>query len=190
MTFISCQKSNDINVSKVIDAVKVIPNVEVNKDKLMLNQLEGRWYYNDLPFNGYATSYHKNEVKAESISYYNGKKEGVSRKWFPTNALQKESYYNTNKLVGIVKSWWPNGLVSFEAHYKSGVRHGIQKVWYANGQLARQTTIVDGKEEGLQQAWLENGKIYVNYEAKNGRVFGLKKANLCYELEDEVVQKQ
>lgn len=174
----------------VNDTVKVVLDVEVNKDKLILNQLEGRWCYNDVPFNGYAVDYHENGVKAASISYYDGKKEGVAKKWFPTNALQKESYYNANKLVGTVISWWPNGLVSSEAHYKMGVRHGIQKIWYANSQLARQTTIVDGKEEGLQQAWLENGKIYVNYEAKNGRVFGLKKANLCYELEDEVVQNQ
>jgi antitoxin component YwqK of YwqJK toxin-antitoxin module len=188
--FISCQKSNDANLSKANDAVKVILDVEVDKNMLILNQLEGRWYYNDLPFNGYAVSYHENEVKAESIGYYDGKKEGVARKWFPTKMLQKESYYSANKLVGIIKSWWPNGLVSSEAHYKNGMRHGIQKIWYANGQLARQTTIVNGKEEGMQQAWLENGKIYVNYEAKNGRVFGLKKANLCYELEDEVVQNQ
>ena len=190
ISFISCQKSTDVNQYKVTDNVNVILDVEVDKNLLILNQLEGRWYYNDLPFNGYAVSYHENEVKAESIGYYDGKKEGLARKWFASNRLQKESYYNSNKLVGTVKGWWPNGVVSSEAQYKRAVRHGIQKMWYSNGQLARQTTIVNGKEEGLQQSWLENGKIYVNYEAKNGRVFGLKKANLCYELEDEVVQNQ
>jgi hypothetical protein len=190
ISFISCQKSNDVNLSKVNDIVNIIRDVEVDKDMLILNQLEGRWYYNALRFNGYAVSYHESKVKAVSIGYYDGKKEGVAKKWFASKTLQKESYYNANKLVGTVKRWWPNGFVSSEAHYKKGVRHGIQKIWYANGQLARQTTIVDGKEKGLQRAWLENGKIYVNYEAKNGRIFGLKKANLCYELEDEVVQNQ
>ena len=69
-----------------------------------------------------------------------------------------------------------------------GVTHGNQRQWYQNGQLFKSIHIVDGKEEGLQQAWRENGKIYNNYEAKNGRIFGLKRANLCYELETEVVQ--
>ena len=34
----------------------------------------------------------------------------------------------------------------------------------------------------------QNGKIYNNYEAKNGRIFGLKRASLCFQLEDEIVQ--
>ena len=42
-----------------------------------------------------------------------------------------------------------------------------------------------GQEEGLQRAWRQNGKLYVNYEAKHGRIFGLKRASLCYELNDE-----
>jgi antitoxin component YwqK of YwqJK toxin-antitoxin module len=48
--------------------------------------------------------------------------------------------------------------------------------------------IVNGQEEGMQKAWRENGKIYNNYEAKNGRIFGLKRASLCFQLEDEIVQ--
>jgi hypothetical protein len=41
----------------------------------------------------------------------------------------------------------------------------------------------------LQKAWLENGTIYVNYEAKNGRVFGMKRANLCYQLKNEKIEE-
>ena len=45
-----------------------------------------------------------------------------------------------------------------------------------------------GKAKGMQQAWRENDEIYNNYEAKKGRIFGLKKANLCYELDNEITQ--
>jgi antitoxin component YwqK of YwqJK toxin-antitoxin module len=44
-----------------------------------------------------------------------------------------------------------------------------------------------GKEAGMQRAWRQNGKIYNNYEVKNGRIFGLKRANLCYGLDDEKI---
>ncbi len=34
----------------------------------------------------------------------------------------------------------------------------------------------------------ENGKLYANYEAIDGRVYGLKRANLCFDLNDETIQ--
>ncbi len=60
--------------------------------------------------------------------------------------------------------------------------------WYKGGAKFKELNLVNGREEGLQKAWRENGKIYNNYEAKNGRIFGLKRSNLCYKLEDEEVQ--
>ena len=48
----------------------------------------------------------------------------------------------------------------------------------------------EGKEKGLQKAWLQNGTLYVNYEAKNGRVFGMKRANLCYQLKNEKIEER
>ena len=64
---------------------------------------------------------------------------------------------------------------------------GVERKWYPDGQLAKERQLVNGREEGLQKAWLQNGTLYVNYEAKNGRIFGLRRANSCYQLEDEVV---
>ena len=65
---------------------------------------------------------------------------------------------------------------------KEKTNSGIQ-----TGQIAKLRNLVDGKERGVQKAWLANGKLYVNYEAKNGRVFGMRRANSCYKLEDEVI---
>ena len=64
---------------------------------------------------------------------------------------------------------------------------GVSKEWFSNGQLSKLRNLVDGKENGFQKAWLQNGKLYVNYEAKNGRIFGMRRANSCVRLEDEVV---
>ena len=47
-----------------------------------------------------------------------------------------------------------------------------------------------GKEEGIQQAFRKNGDLFANYEAKEGRIFGLKKAALCFGLEDENIQNE
>ncbi len=39
----------------------------------------------------------------------------------------------------------------------------------------------------MQRSWRENGQLYNNYEARDGRTFGLKRANLCFSLDDEEV---
>ena len=185
MLLLGCNEAVEVKTSIAHQPELKIEDFSVDKNELDLNQLEGRWYYKNEPFNGLATAYHSNGQIAESVGFIDGKREGVAHYWFDNSQIKKQCYYVSNKLHGTVKCWWSNGVQNLESHYVHGVRHGIQSRWYNNGQLARKTTIVNGMEEGLQQAWLQNGKIYVNYEARNGRVFGLKKANLCYELEDE-----
>lgn len=162
---------------------------EAYKHELELHPLEGKWYYNDTQFTGYALSYHANGTLAEQIAFKNGKKHGVFRKWYPSGQLRTEGQYVQNRLNKELKSWWSNGNLSTTSFYVMGERHGKQCKWYPNGQLARLIHLNFGKEDGLQQAWLQSGKLYANYEAKNGRFFGLKRSNLCYELKDEVVQQ-
>ena len=181
---ISEQKNNTINEEKVI------ANLEVVKSKLILNGNEGNWYYENQLFNGYMVTYDSNGLLEQKVGFYNGKKEGVAKTWFEDGTLKVESNYHQNKLVGSYKAWWPNGVLASESIYEKGELQGVEKKWYDSGQLAKQMNYNNGEEEGMQQAWLENGKMYVNYEAKNGRIFGMRKANLCYQLKDEVVVKE
>jgi len=172
-----------------ISSKSTIPEVWVEKEKLKLNTLEGRWYFNTEAFSGFAITRFKTGQLAEKIGYTNGKKEGAALKWNKEGVLTSEKFYNENRLEGTAKTWWPNGNLSSESNYSNRVRHGIQKRWYPNGQLAQLRNFSFGKEEGIQQAWLKTGKLYANYEAKNDRFFGMKRSNLCYQLKDGKVQK-
>lgn len=186
--FIGCSKSKTTNKNISNLQPKTIIDFKVDKDSLKLIPEKGQWFYKNLPFNGFATLKHKNGAIAEAIGYYNGKKEGVGKKFFDSGELKKQMFYIQNKLDGKSFGYFKDGSFSTESSYKYGKRHGVQRLWYINGQLAKQKNLIEGKEEGMQQAWLENGKIYVNYEAKNGRKFGLSRANLCYRLKEEKVQ--
>ena len=187
----ACAKTakETIKVSEQQIVYKEIKELEVPKDALELIPEKGMWYYQDAPFNGYAVRYYANEKIAERIGYFNGKKEGIAKKWFKNGTLQKTSHYHANRLHGAETMWWSTGVLAAKLTYYRGFKEGTQQRWYANGQLSRKTHYTKGKEEGIQQAWLENGKIYVNYEAKNGRSFGLRKAKLCFALENEIVQR-
>lgn len=182
ISFSSCNKTTEAFI------VADIPEIYINKSELKLVAIKGQWFYNNSPFNGFAIIEDENNIILEKTGYLNGKREGVYKKWFSNEQLQKEAYYKQNKLVGVTKIWWANNNLASEFHYLDGIKHGTQKMWYPNGQLSKMRNLNMGKEEGMQQAWLENGKIYVNYEAKNGRIFGMNRANLCYKLKEENIQ--
>lgn len=163
---------------------------EILKSELELKPNLGLMYYKGEPFTGTSVLYYSESIKAESISYINGKRHGFYKKWFPNGKLSFESNYVNGLQDGTTRTWWKNNNLRSEANYSNGIVNGIQKQWYQSGSKFKEMTIVNGKEEGLQKAWRENGKIYNNYEAKNGRFFGLKRANLCFQLEDEIVQNR
>ena len=64
----SCQnKAEDTKID--------IPEKEVLKEKLVLHPNKGLVFHLEQPFSGYATSYYTNEVMAERIGYWQGKKQ-------------------------------------------------------------------------------------------------------------------
>ncbi|WP_372937148.1 toxin-antitoxin system YwqK family antitoxin [Seonamhaeicola sp.] len=188
---VSCkQESNKkVDIANNEEQSILIDSLTVLKTDLVLNPIEGKWYYKGNPFNGYSVKYYANGALAEKLGFIKGKREGVGRRWSKTGVLREEFYYKYNRLDGTYKMWWDNGVLEAEINYVNGLKQGEEKEWYPNGKLAKLRQLVDDKEHGLQKAWLQNGKLYVNYEAKNGRIFGMKRANSCYKLEDEVVIK-
>ena len=187
--FFNCQNKT-IKKEEANNAQIEVSLEEVSKSELVLKPNIGLVYYQDKPFTGISILNYQNGNKAESVQYINGKRDGALKKWFETGLLSFQSYYVDGKLEKTSKSWWFNGNLRSESHFKNGIANGIQKQWYKSGEIFKQMTIVDGKEEGMQKAWRRNGKIYNNYEAKNGRIFGLKRANLCFQLEEEIVQDE
>tara|TARA_R110002072_G_scaffold23949_2_gene81893 strand:- start:3167 stop:3778 length:612 start_codon:yes stop_codon:yes gene_type:complete len=187
-TVFGCNNNVVVNHDEVAKGNKInIKDFEVLKEELTLNQIEGKWYYKNEPFSGYSLRFYPNDTLAERIGYDLGKREGIARKWSENGVLRIESYYKNNRLDSVYKSWWENGTLAAQTHYVNGVKQGVEKEWYPTGQLAKERNLIDGNESGLQKAWLINGTLYINYEAKNGRIFGMRKTNSCYSLENETI---
>ncbi len=152
---------------------------------LTLNQSQGILYDEDLPFSGFAERWYPTGQLASSIQYLKGRRHGTYTKYFQDGRISYQANYTHGKMNGEAISYWNNGNMRSKAQYKNGIADGIQEQWYSSGAPFKRMHLVNGQEEGLQQSWRENGSLYNNYEAKNGRIFGLKRAQLCYELEDE-----
>lgn len=160
------------------------------KDSLELAANEGLVYYKGQIFTGIAKSFYPSGSVAEMIEYSRGKKNNLYKKYFEDGTQSYEAQYREGKKSGISKSWWSNGNLRSESNFKEGKPDGLQKQWYKSGAKFKILNLVKGLEEGRQQSWRENGKVYSNYQAINGRIFGLKRANLCYKLDAEEVQFQ
>ena len=162
--------------------------LEVLKSEVELRPNEGLVYYKNQPFTGRVMEYYSNGMLAEEIQFQEGIKHGIYQKWFADGTLSYTSTYLNGLPDGISRSWWSNGNLRSEVRQVKGKLDGLQTQWYKSGAKFKERNMNMGLEEGMQRSWRENGKVYNNYEAKHGRIFGLKRASLCFQLDDEEIQ--
>ena len=62
--------------------------------------------------------FHSNDKRSDKTGYYNGKREGIAKKWSENGTLRIESYYKKNRLEGVYKTWWENGILASQSYYK------------------------------------------------------------------------
>lgn len=183
------QKEKSITTNTT-DSFLEVPDTLVEKSALEYNNKISLWSLNGLPYSGFAVSYYLDNSLKEKFGILNGKKQGNYIRWYEDGHFKNMAAYDKGKLHGEKKIWSADSLhiLIAQYNYHEGWPHGEQKKWYVTGELFKKMNLNKGKEEGIQQAFRENGALYANYEAREGRIFGLKKAKLCYSLEDENVK--
>ena len=186
MIVLGCVSDN--SNTAVSDCSKSFDGIEISMEQMDLDKKTGLYKYRDIPFTGIAIRKNNNNNVIESMSLISGKRNGLHSKWFDSGVLSFEVQYTNGLRDGISKTWWVNGNLRSQYSYEKDALQGKQFQYYQSGLPFKELTFVKGKEDGMQKSWRENGKLYNNYEAKNGRIFGLKRADLCFQLDDEKVQ--
>nr|WP_298999024.1 toxin-antitoxin system YwqK family antitoxin [uncultured Allomuricauda sp.] len=169
-----------------------VPNIIIEKSMLHYNPEISTWTLNGTPYSGFAISHYPNNTLKEKFGIFEGKKQNTFIQWYPDGHLKNLATYHRGKLHGEKKIWSDQPVHLLIAHYNyyKGKPHGKQTKWYPTGELFKKMNLNQGKEEGIQQAFRKNGVLYANYEAKAGRIFGMKKAKLCYSLEGENIKEK
>lgn len=169
-----------------------VPSNEIDKSKLAYNPKTSLWTLDSALFSGYMVSYSLDSVLIQKIGILDGRKQNKAFDWYPDGRLKHTADYHKGKLHGEKKTWSHDSTHILLSHfnYHLGKAHGIQKKWYPTGEIFKILQMNNGKEDGLQQAFRENGALYTNYEAREGRIFGLKRASLCFELEDGGIKRK
>lgn len=191
---VACAENRE--VEKGLPALRVpelsvkIPDKMVYISSLQYDNKVSLWSLNDELYSGYMVSFYQDSTLKEKIGILNGKRQDQAMRWYPDGKLKQVANYHKGKLHGEKKVWSPDTSHILIAHYNYhlGKAHGEQKQWYPSGELYKKLQLNLGQEDGVQQAFRKNGELYANYEAKNGRIFGLRKASLCYGIEDKEVR--
>lgn len=190
--FLGCgkpvKKETTKPLKEVIQLLEVPTNI-IDKSILDYRKNNSLWTLNGKVFSGYAVSYFPNSTLKSKFGILNGRKQNEATDWYPNGQIKQLAFYHKGKLHGEKKNWSADAQYHLISHlnYYLGKAHGQQKKWYPTGEIFKVLHLEMGKEEGIQQAFRKNGKLFANYEARNGRIFGLKRAALCYDLEEEVV---
>ncbi|MEP1778807.1 hypothetical protein [Reichenbachiella sp.] len=168
-----------------------IPQVEFRMNEVFFNRKNSLWQLrsDSTTVSGYIIERFANDQIARHLGVFEGKREGVLTAYYPSGRVRFIENYKNNKLDGAVKRWSKEAGYQLlaELSYEARKLHGVQKMWFPTGELHKLMHMKRGKEDGLQQAFRKNGALYANYEARNGRIFGLKRSNLCYELDNQQV---
>lgn len=163
-----------------------IETLVVEKSKISINA-QGQRVHENSPFTGTMLSLHDSGTTATEDQFVEGRRHGHAKKWFQDGTLGYEAHYMLGTKEGYTRSWWSNGAKRSSFFFADGKSEGTGWNWYRSGAKFKKFNNVAGKPTGIQQAWRKNGKLFSNFEYKNGRIYGLRKANNCVGLEDEVI---
>lgn len=90
----------------------------------------------DVPFSGRILTIdtgESGEYVQSDEQWREGRKHGVSAKWFSNGIKMFERNYQDGKWHGTVTRWWPNGQKMYVRGYTNGVRHGKEITWRSDG---------------------------------------------------------
>lgn len=76
---------------------------------------------NGQPFTGIAYEPNDDGVIISEIEFRNGVQAGITRGFFPTGVMKRESEYEYNTLHGFAREWNEEGVLESECEYERGI---------------------------------------------------------------------
>lgn len=160
-----------------------------NANKIQIQAREGVTYSQNKPISGILFSTDAQGDTAFSISFLNGKENGIAKFYYPGNKLREERFFVNGWKEGTHRGWYENGKSMFEYHFHNDMFEGSYKEWFPNGKLFRNMNYEKGQESGVQQSWYTTGKIKTNYLIKDDRRYGLLGTKNCKNVSDSIFKK-
>ena len=123
----------------------------------------------DVPLSGLVREIYSRKQKKSEVHFVDGKRDGLSTRWWPNGEKQFEGNFEAGRPVGLQTDYYQNGNKKTEKTLVKGLPDGIVTTWHANGNMARQETMVNGVRHGLVVAWYDDGRKKAEENWVNGQ---------------------
>ena len=118
---------------------------------------------------GVAKLYSENGILTSEIPFKNDVVIGVAKLYnAQTGKLEYEENLVNGKRNGLSKKYYPSGKVLNEINFKDDKEEGIMRVYYETGKLQGEIPYKNGQVDGVVKAYDENGKLIEQAVYKNG----------------------
>jgi len=114
-----------------------------------------------------AVGYHHNGRLRFRYPMLDGKFHGICRCWAGNEQLIVEEFYEHGKLHGVSKEWYDSGAIKKQSMHLKG-ESCSESEWHENGQVASESVFVKGKLSGARRAWYLDGQPQSEYEYRDG----------------------
>ncbi len=121
-------------------------------------QVKAKISYDEYSDSAYVKLFSKFGNKLAEGNYLNEQKTGLWKLYSQNIKIAEESYKNGKK-HGITKKFYPTGEVLEQSEWQNGKKEGRHQVFYKNGEPYMQCKFSDGKRNGLCLARFKNGRI-------------------------------
>jgi hypothetical protein len=145
--------------------------------------------FNDRPFTGRILTIEKGEsgdyVLADE-SWTEGKKDGLSARWFSNGIKMYERNYSDGRWHGTVTRWWPNGQKMYVRAYTNGARHGKEATWRSDGspiQLTEKPYITQSIKQSINSKETDDLAPTVNAQTEEFPSASVPNANFDPQVE-------
>jgi antitoxin component YwqK of YwqJK toxin-antitoxin module len=155
-----------------------------------LSAANGIILLNNKLFSGTIVTMYPNLKDTAAItSYYEGKENGVWKKFYAAGKVKEIRTFDKGKKVGDFTTWWENGKKQQHYFFVNDEYEGLCSEWNSDGVLTKEMNYKMGHEDGRQKNYYDNGKIRSNYTILNGRRYGLLGTKNCVNVSDSIFNK-
>jgi antitoxin component YwqK of YwqJK toxin-antitoxin module len=125
--------------------------------------------------NGEWKFFYENGKINEQASYFNGKLEGIRKKYFDDGKLELEINYKQGERNGMSRTFYPNGKLKQEANFLNDKCEGLCKTYFDTGKLSSEENIKQDERNGICKYYHSNGKLKSESNYKQGERNGISK---------------
>lgn len=93
--------------------------------------------------------YNENGELKSIVPFYNGRKNGVLRRYYDTGTLMSAVRYRNNLRQGVEKTWYETGELKAIRNWKNGKKNGLCKLYSKSGVLTNKCYFKDDDLDGI-----------------------------------------